>query len=771
MDRPSTPRQFHSVYSNNPAINLQHRQESSAPLKNELDPTASLRIDPLPNLDPSSTSSLPTDDIFTYNTPPPSLHPTAQRHAFTSESQKVLLREVVDLQPYLKPDMWDAVTNRYGWWCYENFNPKRRMVPKDRIRKKVKNILGTYQQKRNPTLSASASASRYAASASASVEYNQPLPASSATNTNSPEIHPTDANDDLLYDAETTALIEKVDKQYTEAVELNMSRRMNKANRPLNRENTQNTPTDTTHNNTTKIPPSGPSSPKFYPSTLPSIHLVPANASASVNSNINKHPNINTTTANMSAYRPNQYQQHSYTAPLGIHDMINSIPSTSPSSAKRRKTSDFESRPVSGPPYDNHHHQSYQRSTGSQNLPGNMADLLSNSDDEPLSFHTPEPSTKPSNLDNNPASDGSNLHASADDRRTQSSATTTATVTATATANTIASTTTTTTTAPAVEQPLAIPAATTLPTSHLAQHQAHQHKPTPGTTTTTTSVTTTTTNPAPNPTGQLGRTPEVSAEGAYPPSSTPCPSYNQSIPPSHPPPTQVQDNLGPNQPVVTASSSANASGMPANAQATASAQIKIGIPNESSTQSSSGNADTVPVTATTTTSAKQYPNFPAEFSEALRQVLEDSNEAKIEMMREFGTSFGTTLGNALGSSLNLAIKETLENMFSAQAEKFQAAMGSGKSSCRCGGSSTLESAQSQGAFEKYSSSSDTSSDKNEKQDGHQCATDTSAPKKRTLKGDQSIDTGFQNDVNDEEVTDDGESKRPTTESSKDLKWS
>lgn len=118
------------------------------------------------------------DEFITAGPPVPV---TAQRHIFTPESKKALLREIVQLEPYKDPLMWDAVTNRYGWWCYKNIVPARKCVPKDRLRKKVKVMI---------------------------------------------------AKDDPSNDEETQELIKKVIQQYTESIEDAAGKRLRRDKSP-----------------------------------------------------------------------------------------------------------------------------------------------------------------------------------------------------------------------------------------------------------------------------------------------------------------------------------------------------------------------------------------------------------------------------------------------------------------------------------------------------------------------------------------------------------
>lgn len=133
-----------------------------------------------------------TDELLSRASPPP-VPVLAQRHMFTADSRKALLRQVVRLQPYKNPALWDAVTHAYSWWCYDHISPARRSVPKDRLRKKVKSIICVYT----------------------GVKPEEPhggLP-------------PDDDSSTSHYDAETLSLIEQVVKQYTESMELQESRR------------------------------------------------------------------------------------------------------------------------------------------------------------------------------------------------------------------------------------------------------------------------------------------------------------------------------------------------------------------------------------------------------------------------------------------------------------------------------------------------------------------------------------------------------------------
>lgn len=184
-------------------------------------------------------------DAMVLHTPPPPVPVTAQRHMFTTESRKALLREVVRLQPYKNPSMWEAVTHRYGWWCYKNICPPRRSVPKDRLRKKVKSIIAKY-----PAISASASgainstahdtATATAVANAGSGSGSGPgagadNPGSTATletaltvavTPKSAAAGPAAVDDDNMpYDPETLGLIEEVIQQYTESVEMIQARR------------------------------------------------------------------------------------------------------------------------------------------------------------------------------------------------------------------------------------------------------------------------------------------------------------------------------------------------------------------------------------------------------------------------------------------------------------------------------------------------------------------------------------------------------------------
>lgn len=135
------------------------------------------------------------------NYAPPPVPVTAQRHMFTPESRRALLREVIRLKPYKNPNMWDSVTHQYGWWCYKNICPARRTVPKDRLRKKVKSII---------------------------CQYPSPGSAGSRAGSMSPVDQKSQMGldeDSLPYDAETIDLIEQVVKQYVESVEMVQAKR------------------------------------------------------------------------------------------------------------------------------------------------------------------------------------------------------------------------------------------------------------------------------------------------------------------------------------------------------------------------------------------------------------------------------------------------------------------------------------------------------------------------------------------------------------------
>lgn len=153
----------------------------------------------IPTIPAMNENSLTND-----NYAPPPVPVTAQRHMFTPESRRALLREVIRLKPYKNPNMWDSVTHHYGWWCYKNICPARRTVPKDRLRKKVKSIICQY-----------------------------PSPGSAGSRAGS--MSPVDQKlqmgldeDSLPYDAETIDLIEQVVKQYVESVEMVQAKRNSK---------------------------------------------------------------------------------------------------------------------------------------------------------------------------------------------------------------------------------------------------------------------------------------------------------------------------------------------------------------------------------------------------------------------------------------------------------------------------------------------------------------------------------------------------------------
>lgn len=58
-----------------------------------------------------------------------------------------------------------------------------------------------------------------------------------------------------------------------------------------------------------------------------------------------------------------------------------------------------------------------------------------------------------------------------------------------------------------------------------------------------------------------------------------------------------------------------------------------------------------------------------EFMSSLRDILEDNNKARIEMMKEFGTSFGAALGASLGASLSSTIAASLDRVMSQTAAR------------------------------------------------------------------------------------------------------
>lgn len=87
MDPPASPRHFQPFYPDIPSqINLQQHPNSSVPLRH--DPDQSSRPINRSSSASSTYSKAPMDDPTTYTNPPPSLHPTAQRHAFTVDSQR-----------------------------------------------------------------------------------------------------------------------------------------------------------------------------------------------------------------------------------------------------------------------------------------------------------------------------------------------------------------------------------------------------------------------------------------------------------------------------------------------------------------------------------------------------------------------------------------------------------------------------------------------------------------------------------------------------------
>lgn len=159
-----------------------------------------------------------TDSFALGTSSPPPVPVTAQRHMFTADSRKALLREVVRLEPYKNPSMWDAVTHRYSWWCYKNISPPRRSVPKDRLRKKVKSIIAKF-----PSASVPSSGANDLKQTESSSPEHTALVASST-----PKSAAVD-DDNMPYDSETLGLIEEVVKQYTESMELIQARRVDRS--------------------------------------------------------------------------------------------------------------------------------------------------------------------------------------------------------------------------------------------------------------------------------------------------------------------------------------------------------------------------------------------------------------------------------------------------------------------------------------------------------------------------------------------------------------
>lgn len=159
------------------------------------------------------------------NPPPPPIPVTAQRHMFTPDSRKALLREVVRLQPYKNPVMWDSVTHRYGWWCYKNICPPRRSVPKDRLRKKVKSIIAKYPQQTLTTNDDNEQANNNEDNNNEENGGSRSPSENGTTKVAAAAVVAVD-DDNLPYDVETLGLIEQVIKQYTESIELVQARRV-----------------------------------------------------------------------------------------------------------------------------------------------------------------------------------------------------------------------------------------------------------------------------------------------------------------------------------------------------------------------------------------------------------------------------------------------------------------------------------------------------------------------------------------------------------------
>lgn len=160
------------------------------------------------------------------STSPPPVPVTAQRHMFTPESRRALLREVIRLKPYDNPAMWDTVTLRYGWWCYKNICPARRTVPKDRLRKKVKSII-TSQYSLQSNSGASDNSIPRSASTSSLGSDLEGTALSTLTHSKTPSQAPLD-EDFLPYDPETLDLIDQVAKQYTRSVEMVQAKRIDR---------------------------------------------------------------------------------------------------------------------------------------------------------------------------------------------------------------------------------------------------------------------------------------------------------------------------------------------------------------------------------------------------------------------------------------------------------------------------------------------------------------------------------------------------------------
>lgn len=218
-------------------------------------------------------------DSMMLSTPPPPVPVTAQRHMFTPDSRKALLREVVRLKPYKNPNMWDAVTHSYGWWCYKNICPPRRTVPKDRLRKKVKSIIAKYP---HSVSHASAAAAQSATGAEGKPETSSP----ENTSATAAKIAIAVDDDNMPYDPETLGLIEEVVKQYTESVELIQSKRSDGRKRDSEAGLGPHSP------GSSKSPPTLPAGLRFRPPMTPGAdHLLHTDAS-------------------------------SYSTPLGITDML-----------------------------------------------------------------------------------------------------------------------------------------------------------------------------------------------------------------------------------------------------------------------------------------------------------------------------------------------------------------------------------------------------------------------------------------------------------------
>lgn len=560
-----------------------------------------------------SSANLNEAEALTYTTPPPSLHPTVQRHAFTMESQKVLLREVVSLRPYLKPDMWDAVTNRYGWWCYDHFNPKRRMVPKDRIRKKVKSILATYHQKKNPVATASASASASSSgtvSASAKVSTHFDLIKGDLAPDPS-DHHASESTDELPYDSETIELIEKVVQQYTESVELMTSRRLGRINRVKSLSGPSVTAGSDLLEPDTGIGGTGPHTATMPPpmnKPLPSIHTATANASAMAH--------INSTAYNS---RPSG----SYSTPLGINDMIHNNDNNDHNAsfsppAKRQRPNTHE--------------------PGTKRSHGSMADILADEDDD---IQMNSPRMTPTSEE---AQATAKQHTSKPNGEELATATATAKVeqeessqrvaTATATSTSTATTTTTPATAAGASQ------------------FGSQPKPAGSTVTTSTTTTnTTTTNKTSSPLSGTTPIPDANQFSQTPHAQQPVPNI------AHKPSLQQQQEGHVPSPTIDATANASVPSSSNSGEGlTAAASVNINMQNDAF------NRNEPP-------SPNKQPVMTPEFMSSLRDILEDNNKARIEMMKEFGTSFGAALGASLGASLSSTIAASLDRVMSQTAAR------------------------------------------------------------------------------------------------------